>query len=363
MRYILLSVLGLSPQIITETLFALHQNGQKVDEIHVITTKRGKEIIYSKLLSGKTGHFFSYLKEYGFDPDSIVFKEDTIHVIRDSSGKEIEDILNEEDNEALLRMCLELTYKFTKDPNTTVFFSIAGGRKTMSACLMFAAQMYGRSHDRIYHVLVSPEFERNEEFFYPPKESKRIQLRDENGNPYWKETKYAKVNLIHIPFVPLRNHLKEVEPETLLFSLIKEEKKKLVVDLNSRRLIYSKLELTMPPSWIALYAFFAKKKKHCKRKSCRNCTGCFLTVGEVLRDRSIAEIYKKVSKRRIENMSDSGIMNLSKENFNMYKGKIRNAILEKFGPYALKELEITSVGFRPKRYGILIDKKKIEIIG
>ena len=361
MKYILLSVLGLSPQIITETLFALYQSGQKVDEIHVITTKKGKEIIYSKLLSGKTGHFFSYLREYEIDPNSIVFNEDNIHVIKSSSGKEIEDILDEEDNEVLLKMCLELTYEFTKDPNTTVFFSIAGGTKTMSACLMFAAQMYGRSYDRIYHVLVSPEFERNEEFFYPPKKSKLIKLKDENGNPFFKETKYAKVNLIHIPFVPLREYLKGVEPETLLLSVIKEEKKKLVVDLNNRKLVYGNLELSMPPSWIALYTFFAKRKKHCKKKACKNCTKCFLTVEEILKDRSIAQIYKKVSKRKIENMSDSGIMNLTKENFNMYKGKIKIAILKEFGPYALKELEITSVGPRPKRYGILIDKKKIEI--
>ena len=34
-----------------------------------------------------------------------------------------------------------------------------------------------------------------------------------------------------------------------------------------------------------------------------------------------------------------------------------------FGPYALKELEIASAGVRPNtRYGILMDKSKIEIV-
>ena len=38
-------------------------------------------------------------------------------------------------------------------------------------------------------------------------------------------------------------------------------------------------------------------------------------------------------------------------------------ILAKFGPYALKELEIASAGTRPNTcYGILIDKAKIEIV-
>ncbi len=38
MKNTLLAVTGLSPQVITETLYALHQNNRKVDGIHVITT-------------------------------------------------------------------------------------------------------------------------------------------------------------------------------------------------------------------------------------------------------------------------------------------------------------------------------------
>jgi hypothetical protein len=53
-------------------------------------------------------------------------------------------IADEEDNERLLELCLSLTFQFTRDPGTAVFFSIAGGRKTMSACLMTAAHLYGR---------------------------------------------------------------------------------------------------------------------------------------------------------------------------------------------------------------------------
>lgn len=38
----------------------------------------------------------------------------------------------------------------------------------MSACMMVAAQLYGQPRDRVYHVLVSPEFESSSVFFYPP---------------------------------------------------------------------------------------------------------------------------------------------------------------------------------------------------
>ena len=373
MKNILLAVTGLSPQVITETLFALHQNNQRIDEIHVITTREGKERIYAELLAGGTGQFFRYLDEYGIDPASIKFNKDTIHVIVNSSGREILDIMDESDNEALLKLCLELTFEFTKDPKTSVFFSIAGGRKTMSACLMVAAQMYGRAQDRIYHVLVSPEFERNKDFFYPPKESKLIELKDENGKPFFKETKYAKVNLVHIPFVSIRQHLspeflsKPHDPATLMLSLIKEEEKKLVVDLKQRKIIYNGLELDMSPAHMALYAFFAERKMSCKKghPNCNDCKDCFLDIQSILQKEQdkITKIYKSITRRKIINgMSDTGITNLSKENFNSYKGKIKTALRNRFGWYALEELEIKSVGSRPKRYGILMDKTKIELI-
>ena len=107
MKNILLAVTGLSPQVITETLFALHQNNQRVDEIHIITTREGKECIYAELLAGGTGQFFRYLDEYGINPASIKFDKDTIHVIASFPERELSDIVDESDNEALLKKCLD----------------------------------------------------------------------------------------------------------------------------------------------------------------------------------------------------------------------------------------------------------------
>ena len=373
MRKILLAVSGLSPQVITETLFALHHNNHKIDEIHVITTREGKERIHAELLAGGTGQYFRYLSEYGIDPESIRFDASTIHTITDEHGREIPDIIEEVDSEHLLKECLELAFRFTKDPDTAVFFSVAGGRKTMSACLTLAAQIYGRPQDRLYHVLVTPEFEKNRDFFYPPKKSKIIELRDESGRPFFKETRYASVNLIHIPFISIRDKLSPDlldtprDPGTLLLSLIKEDEKKLTVDLRKGKIIYKTLELDMMPSWLALYAFFAERKKNCEVNSitCGDCTQCFMDIQSIYKAQSrITEIYRGISKNRVIcEMSDTGITNLSVENFNMYKGKIRKALLTRFGPYALKELEIASVGHRPGvRYGILMDKSRISVV-
>jgi len=62
-------------------------------------------------------------------------------------------------------------------------------------------------------------------------------------------------------------------------------------------------------------------------------------------------------------MSDTGIINLNSDNFNTYKAKIKGNLLGRFGPYALKELEIASKGTRPNtQYGIMMDKARIEIV-
>jgi len=373
LKNILLAVTGLSPQVITETLYALHQSGRKVDAVHVITTRQGKERMFAELLAGKNGHYFRYLEEYGIKRSSIEFSHRCIHVITDDNGTEIADIASEEDDEKLLAKCLEVTFRFTRDPDTSVFFSVAGGRKTMSSCLTLAAQMYGRPHDRLYHVLVSPEFESNPNFFYPPRVSSKIELRDGKGQPFLKDTRFAEINLIHIPFVSIRDQLSPAllkeprDPATLMLSLIKEEAYRLTVNLIAGKIVYKTFELEMMPARMALYAFFAMQKKNCRKesKTCSSCTECFLDIQQVFQKQSeITKLYEQVcGTRPIDEMSEGGITNLSAENFNMYKGKIKQDLLKRFGAYALKDLEIASVGKRPNtRYGIKMDRNRIEII-
>jgi len=373
MKNILLAVTGLSPQVITETLYALHQNNRKVDSIHVITTRDGKERIYADLLAGRSGYYYQYLEEYGIEPSNINFGPNNVHVVIDEHGNELPDIIRESDNEHLIKKCLELAFRFTSDTGNCVLFSVAGGRKTMSSCLTLAAQMYGRRQDRLYHVLVSPEFESSRDFYYPPKKSRSVELRDKNGQPFFKETRYAEVNLIHIPFVSIRDQLapdllKEPgDPATLMLSLIKEEKYRLTINLISGKVVYKTTELDLMPARMALYTFFALQKKNCSKEveTCSNCTECFLDIQAIFKKQGeITEIYRTVSDTRpFEEMSDTGIINLNSDNFNMYKGKIKQDLLGRFGPYALKDLEIASVDSRPNtRYGIRMDRNKIEIV-
>lgn len=68
---------------------------------------------------------------------------------------EIDDIFFEDDNKLLFKECLWLSWKLTIDLDSAVFFLVAGGRKTMTSCLTLAAQLYGRSQNRMYHIFPS----------------------------------------------------------------------------------------------------------------------------------------------------------------------------------------------------------------
>lgn len=368
MSNILLAITGLSPQVITETLFALHQQRIIVDEIHVITTRIGREHIHAHLLAPGCGQYYQYLQEYRIDPKELLFTTDQIHTLYDENGSELDDISNEDENEILLKKCLELAYRFTKKSETSIFFSIAGGRKTMSACLMVAAQMYGRPQDRIYHVLVSPEFESNRDFYYPPKKSIALELRDAQGQKIIKETSYAKLTLVPIPFISVRQNIVDQRtgrpktPKQLLRFLIKEKTHALTVDLQQGRIIYQKTEFEMMPSRLALYAFFIQQKLHCKSagSSCRNCSDCYLDFQGVSQHQHIiSDLYQRLAGTD----SGDGICRLEKESLRAYISKIRQDIQRAFGLSSAAQLIVEAVGKKPNtRYGIKMDRDKIKLI-
>lgn len=374
MKYVLLVVCGLSPQVITETLYAFHQEGKWIESVHVITTRSGSDIINSLLLAPDTGHYYRYLKDFGLDPARINFTSDNVHIIADETGHRIDDITDEEDNELLLRKCLEITFSLTSDPERAVFFLVAGGRKTMSSCLTLAAQLYGRRQDRIYHVLVSPDFENSREFFYPPPEPTQIELKDGNGHPFFKSTEYARISLIPMPFVSIRDRLSDrllrtpQDPASLMLSVVREERPVLTVSVPDRKLVYKKMELDLPPALMALYAFFGSYKKescHAEKASCKSCDRCFLDMEGILAGQSkIREYYSLiVGDGPLLLRADKGILSLDVESFNSHKSKIKRQIEQGFGPHIAQQLEIASIGVRPDtRFGIRLDRKRMRLV-
>jgi CRISPR-associated protein (TIGR02584 family) len=370
MKNYLLAVCGLTPQVITETLYALHQEGKRVDAIRILTTRDGKDQCISSLFGAQDGQYFKYLEEYGYGKAAIDFAPRHVIGISDENGREINDIADELDNELFLSACMQQTFELTRDPDSAVYFSLAGGRKTMSACLSLAAQCYGRTQDRIYHVLVSPEFESNREFFYPPRESRLIQLKSfQDGQPYHKETRYAKVILVPMPFFPLRKQLTEKvlkgpeEPATLMLSAVREKTHELIVDLKEGKISWKEVECDMPPSLMALYALLAlhKQEADCDKTRCQGCADCYLGIDQILsRQPDMTRLYQRRTGRE---PVKSGATALDAEHIMQYRSKINRAIRATFGEYEARSLVIRSTGDRPGvRYGIGMERGLIRVV-
>lgn len=374
MKRYLLALCGMTPQVITETLYALHKDGRMVDGIRILTTRQGKREINANLLDPDDGHYFRFCRDYDIDLASIDFQPRHVIAVKGEHGVELDDVASDEDNEAFLKACMETTFELTGTPENSVYFSIAGGRKTMGACLAVAAQCYGRSQDRIYHVLVSPEFESSREFYYPPPESKLIELNDfTTKQPFFKETRHARITLSPMPFISVRSNLSDSmlkgpeTPQALMLSLVRDPQAELIINLKEQKIAWKGREMDMRSSWIALYAYFAmvKKEAECTAKHCKNCDRCHPGVNDLDADSNrIAELYAMTaSDREKDSMSNSGILGLSAENFRGYRTKINRQLEQCFGAHELHNLEISTRGKKPNTgYGIGMDRERIRVV-
>ncbi len=204
-HHILLCVAGLTPQIITETLYALtQQRGERVDEIRVITTLGGRDHILQKLLDNDNGKFFAFCRDYSMDPDSILFDQTTIRLLNSPNGRMLSDIRSIEDNAFAANEICEIVRELTRDPHTRLHASAAGGRKTMSIYLTAAMQLFGRAEDRLSHVLVSEDFETHPDFFYIPPTPQELEVTRAGQVIKRLSTADAAIHLADIPFIRLR---------------------------------------------------------------------------------------------------------------------------------------------------------------
>ena len=205
-RRILVAVTGLSPQIVTETLYALAfaRTPRFIPtEVRLITTEEGAQRAQLSLLHEQTGWFHRLCKDYQLPP--IAFRPEQIHVLRNARGNPLGDIRSVADNTVAADAITELMRELTGDGDSALHVSIAGGRKTMGFYLGYALSLYGRIQDRLSHVLVNAPYESHPDFFYPTPKSELIHTPGPSGRPY--DARDADVTLAEIPFVRMREGL------------------------------------------------------------------------------------------------------------------------------------------------------------
>jgi CRISPR-associated protein (TIGR02584 family) len=201
MKNILLATTGTSPQVLTETLFAIHQSGRPFpDEVFVITTQGAKPSLVNGLF--RDGHLAALKAEYNLP--EFLFDDSHIWLIEDEQGNDIDDAKSVEDQTSMADFITRKVFELTQDEACAIHASLAGGRKTMAFYFGYAMSMFGREQDVLSHVFVDDAFEFVRDFWFPTKQSKWITGKNGQGE---LDTSLATITLAEIPFVRMRKSL------------------------------------------------------------------------------------------------------------------------------------------------------------
>lgn len=129
MKNILLAITGASPQVVTETLYALHADGKALpDEMFIITTLGTKAMLMDGLF--EQGHLAALQDEYRMP--ALKFDESHIWLIEDENGQPIDDAKSIADQTYMADFITRKVFELTEQADTAIHASIAGGRKTMA---------------------------------------------------------------------------------------------------------------------------------------------------------------------------------------------------------------------------------------
>lgn len=376
-RRILLMVTGRTPQVVTETLYALcvRQKPPLIPtEVHLVTTAEGAQDARLALLAPDTGRFHRLCNDYALS--GIGFTPEQIHVIRDAEGRPVDDIRMKAEHEACADLITEKVRAFTADDDAALHVSLAGGRKTMTYYLGNALTLFGRPQDRLSHVLVPPPFESNPEFFYPtpydhPLYSNRLER--------WFDAKDAEVTLADIPFVRLRNSLpsrfKSLEEGQASFTEVVAatqqvfEPPTVTLDFREKGLhLADGRFIALSGADLAFYAWLARRALS-RAPAVRIPSKDQRRWKPPEREEYATYLHEYNAEAERTDLRDgtgtelraAGAMTYAF--FHQRKSSIRECLEEAIGPlaeaYAVKAIEAG----RPAGYGLDIDRERIEIVG
>lgn len=362
-RRVLLAVSGLTPQIVTETLYALAADEHAPfvpTEVHLITTAEGARRAELSLLSDDLGWFHKLCADYHLP--GVRFDRSHIHVMRDAHGQPMNDIRSPSDNRAAADFITAQVRSITADSGCALHASIAGGRKTMGFYLGYALSLFGRPQDRLSHVLVSEPFESSYDFFYPTPYSRVLQTRDGQ----LADTAMAQVTLAEIPFVSLRHGLPTALlagqasfNDTVSAARAALAPPRLVLDLSRQCIVAGATEIALPPAELALLAVFARQTLQGSEPLAAPAKGATdaAWASRYLREyRHITGVLADIA--ATESALRGG---MDGDYFSQRKSKLEKRLKTALGP-AAEAYRIHDGGTRPRRYALTLSPDAIRFV-
>lgn len=268
MKNILISVSGLTPQIITESLYCLSVKQKiPIHEVYVLTTSRGRDVIIgidkhpSTPKTPLKREIEELCNKYGLNKPAFE-NNDTHIIVAKEESIELPDVRSDKQNQLFPNKAADFIKNKTSEFETTLYCVISGGRKSMSVHLAFALSVFGRENDKLLHVLTSEENEFKG--FYPlnKKEHKELELSE-------------------IPFVRLRSIMMSGKPTAQIlkkkFVDIVEytqkqlhrvsDKRQLFINIENRTLTFDSNSIKLEPLEMALYLLFVEQSVTGNNKS------------------------------------------------------------------------------------------------
>lgn len=363
-RRILLVVSGMSPQILTETLWALTCQRPIAfvpTEIHLLTTVGGARNARLNLLD--KGQFAALCADYGLDKQ--LFGPDSLHIITTGMGRPLEDIRTPEENEAAADFITNFIRDLTQNDDAALHVSMAGGRKTMGYYAGYALSLFGRAQDRLSHVLVSEPFENLASFYYPTPESCLI---DGPGGRVL-DARDAVVTLAEIPFVRLRDEVptqllegRAGFSETIQKAQRLGREETLVVDIAGKRLLAAGEEVVLPPVLFAFYAWIIRRLLDgAAEPNVRDLVEPNADFAEEFM--SLFESIEGEMGRDLDRTRNGLAGGMERTWFDEKKSLIKKALIEQLGTTFARQYGITGFGKRGyTRYTVMLETDQIEWI-
>lgn len=270
MTNILITVLGSSPTILTETLYALIEKKRFPTQLHIFTTDHGV-ITFKNLKVHK--YIESLCDDYNMPKtllDNIRF-----HVAKHPDGTLLSDIRDEQDQVIMADEITSVVRALTADKNNIIDASIAGGRKSMSFYMGYIFSMFAREQDTLSHVLVDSQYE-NTDFLYPTISSQHVtflfgdnkgEVKVVDGKPLDAMDAKHSLLLAEIPFIRLNQSLQDADDTfvaggALTYSecinaynlSITPENIRLTVNPKALTVTVNEWVIELPPEHMALYS-------------------------------------------------------------------------------------------------------------
>ena len=361
---ILVCMTGTSPQVVTETLYALalREDPFVPDRLVIMSTADGATHARKTLLDPKTGQIFRLCRDYKIP---LSPKDVTLVCLQGRNGGPLPDIRTAEENEDAADGILGTIRDLTRDPHTHIHVSLSGGRKTMGFYAGYALSLFGREQDRVSHVLVAPPFEYLPDFFYPTKKRGQLVITLPNGETV--DACEAQVTLAEIPVVRLRQAL----PPALLSGpgsftdAVRAAQRavrspELAINLSAQRVRAHDKTFRLPPVLMAFLVWLFESTYH------RNQSLTCPKERPANRDYASAylEIYQRIkgplgaterTTKRLEKGMDKGFF---EETLSKLNGAFRKAL----GDDIARAYSILGAGSRGKTYSFPLPERSVHFV-